>query len=285
MRIAGTSNTYLAYFDVNVFRDLAENRVSGAHGKVATLREGISRKKISISTSFECFAEVAFALNYNACLYKKLRELYYDLADWNHILKDAGQVFGDDILTFAEMGKAASPFVQLDESCPFMKAVKTKQDVLPESVLRSIIDKSHKQSQRFINNVLTPAPLSHLKADYDRKDFLRLWEPGNTAEIMVSDFARKLGVLEKCKSRGLMKLLELPTIRLGIGYILHSWYKQVSSDAQMGRSCAYDFRHAVLAGAVGNIVTQDRKLRNAIKTVPGHKVKAWILDQFITKVV
>ena len=44
-----------------------------------------------------------------------------------------------------------------------------------------------------------------------------------------------------------------------------------------------DFRHAVIAGAVGNIVTNDNKLRNAIHHIPSHNVRIWSLDEFITQ--
>jgi hypothetical protein len=65
-------------------------------------------------------------------------------------------------------------------------------------------------------------------------------------------------------ARGLTGLIKLPTIRLAVGYILHSKYKQMADGAIPKESDAYDFRHAVIAGAVGNIVTNDNKLRNAI---------------------
>jgi hypothetical protein len=46
----------------------------------------------------------------------------------------------------------------------------------------------------------------------------------------------------------------------------------------------YDFRNAVLAGGVGRIVTEDRKLKNAIKHIPECNINTWALDEFIRQI-
>jgi len=274
----------LVYFDVNVFGNLAES-TANAKNKIKKLRGAIDRGKISICPSFECFAELIFALKHNQGLYIKLRDLYYSLADWKHILKDAADVFKDDILAFAKTENKDSPFANIDNNCEFINNVRAGKNVLAETHLRKIIDKSHKKAQIFVSVVLSPGPLDHIKGNYTERDFLGLWEAGNTAEIMASDFARKLRVLRACRSRGITRMLGVPTIRLGIGYILFSWYKQISSNANIEISDAYDYRHVVLAGAVGNIVTEDRKLRNAIHAIRVHNIKVWTLDGFIGDVL
>jgi hypothetical protein len=272
------------YFDANVFGNLADSTPI-AKKKTQGLREVIDHRKISICPSFECFAELIFALEFNRSKYEKLRDIYYSFVDWQYILKDAGDIFKEDILSFARKGKQTSAFANLDDSCEFMSNVRSGKDVLTEAHLRTIINMSHKKAQMFTSAVLHPGPLDHLKGKYTDRDFLRLWQRGSTAEIMASDFARRFRVITKCKQRGIINLLRLPTIRLAIGYILFSWYKQLSSNAKVVKSDAYDYRHAVLAGAVGNIVTEDKKLRNAIHAVPDHNVRVWTLDEFITGVI
>ena len=101
-------------------------------------------------------------------------------------------------------------------------------------------------------------------------------------QIMARNFANHLNVLKECEQKGLGKFLSLPTIRLTFGYILHSWYMQiVHKKSNFKSSDAIDSRHATCAGAVGNIVTNDNKLRAAIKHIPDHNVKVWSLSEFI----
>jgi hypothetical protein len=45
-----------------------------------------------------------------------------------------------------------------------------------------------------------------------------------------------------------------------------------------------DFRHAICAGAVGNIVTNDKKLRDTIKHIPGHDIKVLSLEEVVDQI-
>jgi hypothetical protein len=273
----------LVYLDVNVVRDLAEKRISAAETKLEILRENISSRRLAVVPSFECFAEVLFILPHDEAAYERVFQLYCAVADWHHLLGDAADVLKADIISFAETGGPASPFVSVEESSPFMRAVTTGQDVLPRGVLLDIVHKSHDRSKQFVDSVFDPRRMESLKGKYKSAEFLGLWEPGHTAEVMASDFAERFGVLDECKDRGLMNLLKLPTVRSCIGYILHTWYRQLRSSAKAEKSCAYDFRHAVLAGAVGSIVTEDKKLRGTITAIPGHNIRAWSLDMLIAQ--
>ena len=141
-----------------------------------------------------------------------------------------------------------------------------------------------KSAKVFIDDLLSPYTLDGLKRKCSREDFEALWQSGTITEVMASDFAKKMGVLKECQERGIMNLLDVPSVRLGIGYILFNWYLQISENAKVKTTSAYDYRHAVLAGAVGNIITEDKRLRKAIDYIPRHNVDTWTLDEFIDTV-
>ena len=90
-----------------------------------------------------------------------------------------------------------------------------------------------------------------------------------------------LGAGDSCRAKGLVNLLSLPTILLPIGYWAHSWFRQVIKGSKEKSSVAFDFRHCILAGAVGCFVTGDEGLADAIEDIPGHDVKVFSLATLI----
>lgn len=284
------TNTFFAYFETNVLRDFAENREGAADKKLPVLKKNISQGRIVIVPSFEVFEELVSVLKLDPALSKKFCHLYVNLVDWDCCLKPTDQVLTDDIKSFADTGRAACPFNPVDESSPFIKSMRANRYVLPKELLKDLIDKGMIQKHTFVANVLSVSeqfkPKGNKKAsskkDYESK-FITLWKPGGYAEKVAKMLVRNSDELSKIRSRGFTEFIKLPTIRLAVGYILHSKYKQVADGAVCKNSDFYDFRHAVIAGAVGNIVTKDKKLKNAINHVPGHGVKVWTLDEFMTE--
>jgi hypothetical protein len=283
-------NFFTAYFETNVFRDLAENRDGTADEKMPVLKKNISKDRIVIVPSFEVFEELVSVLRLDPALSKKFCQLYDNLVSWDHCLKPMDQILADDITIFANTGTAACPFNPVDESSPFIQSIRAKRYVLSKELLKDLIDKGMVQKQTFVKNVLSVSDQfkpnrnkkGSSKKEYE-KEFLSFWQPKGYAEKVAEMFVRDSSKLAKIQAIGLGEFIKLPTIRLAVGYILHSKYKQVADGAVCKSSDFYDFRHAVIAGAVGNIVTKDKKLKNAINHVPGHGIKVWTLDEFMTE--
>jgi len=283
-------NALTFYFETNVFRDLAENRIRAADKKLSVLKKNISQGRIVIVPSFEVFEELVSVLKLNPAVSKKFCQLYDNLVDWDYCLKPMDEILAEDITSFANTGKEACPFKPVDASSLFIQSIRANIYVLPKQLLDDLIDKGKDKKHTFVKNVLCVSdqfkpkkdkkPLR--KKDYE-SEFLSFWEPGGYAEKAAEMLVRNSKELSKIRIRGLAEFIKLPTIRLAVGYILHSKYKQVADGAVCKNSDFYDFRHAVIAGAVGNIITQDRKLSNAIDHVPNHSIKVWTLDQFITE--
>lgn len=285
-------NVFTAYFETNVFRDLAENRGGAADKKLPVLKKNISKDRIVIVPSFEVFEELVSVLKLDPDLSKKFCRFYDNLVNWEYCLKTMDQILADDITSFANTGKAACHFKPVDESSKFIQSIRSNKYVLPKKLLRDLSKKSDIQKDNFVTKVLSipnkfqcrGTKNSSSKKEYE-KEFLSFWQPKGYAEKAAESFVKDSIELSKIRTRGLGKFIKLPTVRLTVGYILHSKYRQVADKAVCKKSDFYDFRHAVVAGAVGNIVTEDKKLRNAINHIPDHNVKVWSLEEFISQVL
>ncbi|OHB79030.1 MAG: hypothetical protein A2Z25_12230 [Planctomycetes bacterium RBG_16_55_9] len=286
----GGKSTLIVYFDTNAFRDFAENRNRATEQRITLLRKSISKEQIAIAPSFEVFEELMSVLKLDTERSKRFCKLYDSLVGWDHCLKPMDEILADDITNYANNGKASCPFNPVDESSQFIQSIRASQYVLPPDLLKNLIDKASHQKNDFIRNVLNVSerfkPKTGTKASKKKEyeqEFRSFWEPGGYAEKLAEMLVRDNKKLTEIQSRGLTGLIELPTIRLAVGYILHSKYKQVADGAIPKESDAYDFRHVVIAGAVGNIVTSDTKLTNAINHIPDHNIKIWSLEKFIAQ--
>ncbi len=283
-------STLIVYFDTNAFRDFAEKRNGVTEQQRTLLRKSISKGRIVIAPSFEVFEELVSVLKLDIERSKRFCELYDSLVDWDHCLKPMDQILADDITSYANNGRASCPFDPVDESSLFIQAIRANQYVLPPDLLKNLIDKASQQKNAFVRNVLNVSERfkpkrgtkTSQKRDYEQ-EFRSFWEPGGYAEKLAQMLVRDNRKLTKIEARGLAEFVMLPTIRLAVGYLLHSKYKQVTNGSVPKESDAYDFRHAVIAGAVGNIVTNDSKLTNAIRHVPGHNIGIWSFETFITQ--
>ena len=286
----GSKSSLIVYFDTNAFRDFAENRNRATEQGITLLRKSISKERVVIAPSFEVFEELVSVLKLDAERSKRFCELYDSLVDWDHCLKPMDEILADDITNYANNGRASCPFNPVDESSPFIQSIRANQYVLPPDLLKNLIDKASHQKNAFVRSVLGVSerfkPKKGTKASQKKvyeQEFRSFWEPGGYAEKLAEMLVRDNRELTKIQTRGLAEFTVLPTIRLAVGYILYSRYKQVADGATPKESDAYDFRHMVIAGAVGNIVTNDNKLKNTIHHVPSHNVKIWSLEEFITQ--
>lgn len=283
---------FAVYFDTNIFRNLAENRKGKADKKLTVLKKNISQGRIVIVPSFEVFEELVSVLKLDTALSKKFCQLYDNLVNWDYCLKPMEEILADDITSFANTGTAACPFNPVDESSPFIQSIRVNRYMLPKELLEDLITKGTNQKNTFVKNVLNVSEQfkpkrnkkTFSKKQYE-KEFLSLWDPGGYAEKAAEMLVRDNRELAKIRARGLAQFIKLPVLRLAVGYILHSKYKQVTDGAVCRNSDFYDFRHTIIAGAVGNIVTEDRKLRNAINHVPDHNISVWTLDKFIADIL
>lgn len=284
-------NQLLVYFDTNVFSDLAEKRIANSDKILTTLKRKTLSTELVICPSFELCTEIILVSQRFPTKYTRLYNLFCALANWNYLLRPSNDILTDDILTFAKL-RPASYFMQpRDKHYWFVKEMRNGRQVFSDLELNEICRQTRNEKEIFTDIALRPFTQSKLRKmranqrkSRENKDetFLSFWRENGTAENIAADFARHLGVYSECQKYGMHKLLAIPTIRLAVGYVLYCWYKQVLVNSREKSSSAYDFRHVICAGAIGNIVTHDRRLRETINNIPGHNVSAWSLNDLIS---
>jgi len=280
------------YFDTNIFGDLLDPSNQIAAQWLNIIKAKTSERCIHVVPSFETLQEILIIPEDKSGFSEQRQKLYREIVDWLYLLKPANELFIDDILSFAQTGKQTIPFVRPDHKMwEYINPIRFGKITLST---KDLISKTADFNRGFVEKVLM-RPIFERAKDVRKNirksnsdsemQWMYLWQSGNTAHIMARDFASSLNVLKGCEKQGLDKLLKLPTIRLHIGYILHWWYMRIiHKTTNIKISSTPDSRHAICAGAVGNIVTNDKKLQATIKHIPDHNVNVWSLKEFITRI-
>jgi len=275
----------VAYFDTNIVRDLAEERPPGAKDKANKLKALVAQGKVVIAPSFEVLYELISAPDACDTTHIENAQFYDVLVSWRHTLKPSNQMLKDDIFSCLHQGGPSTPFQGIDENrSGFIQSIRAGQTVLLPKAWEKVVRRSQLQNKRFVGkvfnsfvNILAPKSKTDLRK-HPNETWRKWWSHGEMVEIIANSLAGDQHVKTRCS------FLSLPSVRAGVGFILHMWYQQIVSGAQLKPTEHYDFRNAVLGGGVGNIVTHDRKLRNAINHIPNLNVKTWTLEQFIAEV-
>ncbi len=275
----------VVYFDTNIVRDLAEGRLPQAEDKMKHIKTLIAKGKVVIAPSFEVLDEILSAPDISDSTRTKNAQFYEALVNWRYALKPSNRMLKDDIISCALKGGPSAPYRAIDEDrSGFIKSIKEGRPILPPKVWEKTVKRSQHRNKTFVeevfNNYVKKLP-QNAKTElrsHPQKTWQEWWFHGGIAEIIANSLAGDPHVKARCS------LLSLPTIRAGVGFMLHIWYQQIVSEAKLKPTEHYDFRNAILTGGVGRIVTQDKKLRNAINHIPDLNAKTWTLEEFISEI-
>lgn len=275
----------VVYFDTNIVRDLAESRPPRAEEQTNIIKELTKQGKLVIAPSFEVLYEILSAPDVCDAIRIKNAQLYEALVDWGYALKTSDQMLQDDISSCVHEGGPSTPFCAIDENgSKFVQSIREGNTVLPAAQWENVVKRSRRQNERFVNKVFKnfvnklPQKAKTKLRDCPEKTWETWWVHGGLAEVVANSLADGQGFGNKCS------LLAIPSVRAAVGFLLHTWYQQIIDRVKLKPTEHYDFRNAVLAAGVGKIITEDNKLRNAIKHIPDLNVNAWTLGEFITEV-
>ncbi|MBS1810095.1 MAG: hypothetical protein JST84_18180 [Acidobacteria bacterium] len=99
-----------------------------------------------------------------------------------------------------------------------------------------------------------------------KKDFSYWWK--TLSRAFVESQAQFFGILKECEKRGLDGLLELPAVRVYIGYSVSSHYSKFKLGEKFTRGDSRDHHHSVQATAASIFVTHDVRLVKILERIP-----------------
>jgi hypothetical protein len=271
----------IVHCDTNVIRDLAEKRGPNAQREIDLILHYVEHGSLVIAPSLEILYELLSSPDVNVSVRIKNAQFYDSVANWRYALKPSNGIIEEDIVSLARQGGPSSPYQAIDERSGFLQALRAGNSILPQNVWVHVVEDSLQQNKQFVCVLFDdfvkrlPDKAKAKLKDHPRETWQSWWDYGGLAEIIADSLDTRRLVQEG------RLLLTLPTIRAAIGYILHTWRKQIVDGLKLKPTAHYDFRNAVLSGGVGRIVTEDRKLRNAINDVPNLNVKVWTLNEVI----
>jgi hypothetical protein len=102
--------------------------------------------------------------------------------------------------------------------------------------------------------------------DPQRPTFENLWRL--SAGHWAIEFARKFGLADACRRRGVAGLLEVRSVKMAVGAGVSLAYSAVVKGRRYRRNDAYDLWHAVSASTADIFVTFDADLKEALDRVP-----------------
>jgi len=272
------------YCDTNVF-DHIHKGLGVTDGDLRTLRSAIQRGDVSIFLSVLNIEESLAAIRADPAL--AIRELWLvlELADWNGILKPPDILVTDDIIAYAQGAAVPQPF--LDGDHPVRAGLQMMRNPTQRDIeeLLPLLNESREQKEDFRNGMRAARDKvleRTKKLSGCRSPFADYWS--SLALSFAEGYAERAGVLEECRNRGIVGLLDVRSVRMGVGVNLSLAYAETFEGFAPKMGDSRDQQHAVLASAADIFVTQDGKLAGLIGRIPIDGLQVLDLKGFLETV-
>lgn len=301
----------VAYLDTNIFHEIVE-RDSRGDGLQQRLQRGREEGKIALPASFIVTNEFVDGIGSgderkSDRSIKQFR-VQRDLGDWERIIKPVDVLAADEFRAFARGDPRPSSFFRdMDAKCLVWSLDEEFRDANKKSPtelaaqLREVVVKNWKQKETFADgmNEWRKEVLEMLRGrNIPSEHAKQIEELRRAFDDRVAAFAehlvRRAGVLDECRTRGIERLLEQPSIKAGFGAIIAlCWTRGVpvtGPTAEFQRGDSRDMQHVIAAAAIGTdvFVCRDKRLRDvvAIASECGWvDLKGATLDTFLEQIL
>ncbi len=267
-----------AYFDRNVFQDLYERRNGVASRDVERLRSSIRHDGVGIAVSMTVLEETLarWAIQRRSALaeFRFVLEVAGLSPARARVVKEAGDLLGDEIRAYASGAPAPKPYVlndfthlvepsmgdyrYLDEFVAEVRAQKEALQRFMEAQRRELA------AADAAGRVIEPSRIEFLPGQ--RRGFDVYW--AEQAEALASGLAERAGVLREVQARGIDGLLNLRPVRMAVGVNLILVYTQLAENRAPQIGDSRDVHHAICASVAEVFVTNDTTLAPRLRRIP-----------------
>jgi hypothetical protein len=262
------------YFDSNVYNDIER----GAIGKeeVAEFRGARDRgellARLGLPDLEECIG--LWSADREAAL-RRLR-IARDLVGFDNVLKQPADILAGAFQAYAAGQPQPTPMMARRDRkalASFLDKIasgRKSYDEITREILSDI--KSQKEEAMTGMKEALTKTLAKLHETYTKRQLAAL--PFNDlflngAEGWIEGFARRHGLAEACRSRGLEGLLALRVVRLWTGTVMSLIHSMIAAGREPDFGDGYDIWHAILASTADVFVTKDQQLYDHVARVPG----------------
>lgn len=268
----------IVYLDTNVYDRICKSGIL-LQDALFAMQSAIDEGLISIPISAHVLEEIASAIESAPHAVGPQLALVARLADRTRILCDPRTMLEQDVMRYAKGRKSLSPFTTntqardavvhlLDQDCPSSKLLQIADDC--------------RRSKEFFNRTMAQAKERNLELletwSGDLPTFAEFWHVA--APRLAEDMAQQMGVLAECKRRGILRVLELRSVRLRIGMLASLDYAQNMEGCKPKAGDSRDTLHAVCASAADVFVTEDRHYAKLLRRIPEAGFRVLSLSEF-----
>ncbi|HEY1851846.1 MAG TPA: hypothetical protein VGG60_12525 [Candidatus Binataceae bacterium] len=273
----------IAYLDTNLFDHLYK-KIGCTAADIADLRKAVYGRDLSIPLGIHVLEELL--LNQRASPQELVAriKLTLSIASIRRMVKPCDQLIADDIRSYAAAGEADRPLVNVQIQNAITQGIaeliESDGEEFSEEIADALQD-TKRRKDRFVNgmnvalqeiaSLTAPAPANIGFAEY----FVR--SGPQAAELM----ANRVGVLDACRDRGIVGLLEIRSVRALVGSALSFIYGQTLA-GEPSSADPIDFVHLPSAAATAEVfVSNDTRLREAVARIPFENLRIMNLAEFL----
>lgn len=251
------------YFDTNVYDLLDELLQRKAFAPVNKLKKAIRSDQVRVFTNIIPIEETLGALKNKPVEGRRRLRLIRTLAKRKRMIRPHTEIIKNDIRSYAKQERFQSRFTYSD---PVLKRIFQVRD-LPGLIAVAEENRNHNwdfrndMRGRYAKNI---APLAEpIIANREVPTFEEYLEANYRGVLEI--MADKAGYLNDCQKRGLEGLMEIPALNVAVRGPMSLTYANTFLGRLHQHSDSADMQHAMIASAVGTLITEDKPLRKALK--------------------
>lgn len=274
------------YLDNSVYHHMHKG-----YDRAGELRELVDRgtgcSGVTVVMSMENLSELIPLVLTDTRQFSEKIQLLRSIVDWDRPLKRLRLLLEEDIRSFARYGRGTTPFAgtgttmrKLTKHALRALDTPTEQDIME---LSEIGDEYTAQKTAFKNGMdqaREPVLAAVKSSGIGFPDLQDMWEyclrHHEIVEPLLELHAKEAGSLKQCRERGLLNMMDLPSIRMSVGYDLGFIYWMAFEQRETSRRDPGDQHHAIYSSAADVFVCADGFLRKILAPIPDRPIE--ILD-------
>lgn len=251
------------YFDTNVYDLLDEQLQKKFFDPINKLKRAVRSDQIRIYTNLVPIEETLGALKKKPSEGRRRLRLIRTLAKRKRMIRRHTEIIVSDIRSYAKRERFQSQFMS---PYPELKPIFQVRD-LPGLVEVAEENRIHNRGfrddmrGRFAQFVAPHA--QPMIADREVPTFEEYFEANYRSILEI--IAEMAGNLDGCQEQGFEGLLKIPSLNVAIRAQTSLTYANTFLGRLPQQGDSADMQHALIASAVGTLVTEDKPLRKALK--------------------